>query len=537
MQQLPIATPAGAAVTPGQDGAAAVTEAALRAELAKWRERVPKLAAALRQRTAEVEQLRRGLDGGAALSGNGGGNAGARARDELIAELDSRLQDLKERYKSAQAELHKRQLDVDELRGEAEDWKQKWQTVTRTLDEQSSNAEQHDQRIARLEAERDAACRDLDEAVSQHLERKRLLQEVQAENESLRARNEQLFETTELANRQIEALSGSIAELRQAREQERERASEAAAELDRARQAQQQAEAALAEIRSAADGELTLARRAQAEQLERLEARAAHLEQQLAERSELVVNLEKDVSDSREALQQLSDEREEIEAARLRAERHARENAEHIGQLDAKVERQQQLMVDLEAELADANRALAEQQRAAPAAVGDTTEVAQLQQQVRKLEQMVRERTEALNQLEWRHRLVLEPPDAPDDERADGADCAAAGGRSDGKLMAVLNQQLTDARAHNGELLDRIRALETELAAARSAGDDDPLTLIHGVGQKLAEQLHALGIHTLDQVAELNPADLDHDGHVLHPHRARILRDRWIEQAAKLTQT
>lgn len=559
MQQLPVAAPEGQPAAQARDGdAAAMTEAALRAELAKWQERVPKLAAALRQRTAEVEALRKELETRAAQTGS----PGARAREELLRELEGRHADLKERYRSAQAELHKRQLDTDELRTEAEDWKAKWQAVTRTLDEQSQAAAGHDERVAALEAERDEARRDLAEAVEQHLERKRALQQAESEAESLRARNEQLFETTEMANRQIEALSDSIAELREAREQAEAQAAAAAAELAEAHQARAAAESAAAQARSDAADELAglraadaeqrqeldrlrdvvsaaqrtvserdQERRAMSEQMQALEARARHLEQQLAERSELVVTLERDQTQDRETIERLREAHEELEAARLRAERHARENADHIAQLDAKLERQQQLMVDLEAELADANRALADAQRPAPPQpAGDDAEVARLQAQVRKLEQTVRERTEALNHAQWQRRLAGETA-ARERGEVDPADVA------DGRLLAVLNQQLADARAQNGELLDRIRALEAERSSNRPGERADELTLIHGIGQKLAEQLHALGIHRLGQIAALDPSDLDDADHLLHPHRARILRDRWIEQAARLAQS
>jgi predicted flap endonuclease-1-like 5' DNA nuclease/predicted nucleic acid-binding Zn-ribbon protein len=564
MQQLPIAPPAP---DPHGPEGAVPDEAALRSELAKWRERVPKLASALRQRTdevqrleREVEALRRGMDGAAIQPADQPAGAGARARESLIAELEARLDDLKERYKSAQAELHKRQLDIDELRAEAEGWKQKWQAVTRELDQQEATAAGSRQQIDRLEAEvrsLGARCAELSE---RHAGHDQALADAQAECGSLRQRNEQLFETTEVANRQIESLTDSLAELRQSRQQDRERADTAEAQAAEARAAQVRADEALAGVRAEAEAatqalrsseaalreenerlagvvrdaqhtveERELERRALSEQIQALEARKQHLDDQLAERSALVVTLEQDASAAAVELSRLREEREELEAARLRAERHAKENAEHVAQLDAKLERQQELMADLERELADAHRVQTEARR--PAAVDGNdkdADIARLQQQIRKLEQTVRERTEKINQLEWQCRLAVS-----DVDQAVSAP-GAARVEADNKLLVVLNQQLADARTQNGELLDRIRALEAEGGRGREV--EDELMRIHGVGQKLAEQLHALGIHRLQQIAELDEADLDDSDHVLHAHRGRIVRDRWIEQAAALTR-
>ncbi|MEQ8486412.1 MAG: hypothetical protein RIB46_18785 [Pseudomonadales bacterium] len=595
MQQLPIAPPVS------EDGM-------LRAELAKWRERVPKLAAALRERTEEVERLRRELETRGEAPAQGP-SAGARAREAHMADLEARIDDLRERYKSAQADLHRRQLDIDELRAESREWKDKWQSATRTLDEQAEAVAEAQRRADALQNELAAARQAQADAVACRATEAQALARARADCESLQQRNEQLFETTEMANRQIESLTDSLAELRQARqaaEAARQKAEQALAEANDRADAEAaglraRAEAELAEVRARADAELaesqvraeaalaeahasadarvaelraeaeakaadllaraeavagaeheleqlraseaasraeaqrlagvvdeaqrTVAereyeRRALSEQLQNQEARVRHLEEQLSERSALVVTLEQDHGHATAELERLREEREELEAARLRAERHAKENAEHVAQLDDKLERQKALMDALEGELAEAHRHPAERVRPEPvAAAGQSMEITRLQDQVRKLEQMLRERTEKVNRLEWQRQVDASKPVSESD---------------DGKLLLVLNQQLADAREQNGALLDRIRVLEE--AAARGREPDDELLRIHGVGQKLAEQLHALGIHRLQQIAELDHDDLENAAHVLHAHRSRILRDRWIEQAAALSR-
>jgi predicted flap endonuclease-1-like 5' DNA nuclease len=100
-------------------------------------------------------------------------------------------------------------------------------------------------------------------------------------------------------------------------------------------------------------------------------------------------------------------------------------------------------------------------------------------------------------------------------------------------MLLVLNQQLEAARTHNDQLLAEVRNLEARL---RQQGRGDDLTRIHGVGQKLAEQLNELGIFHFQQIAELEVAALGEEGHALYAHRSRILRDAWIDQAGRLAR-
>lgn len=584
--------PTPPAAEPARDG-----DEVLRDELAKWRERVPKLAAALRQRAEEAESLRRELeqlrrerddlrrsDGGAEAPAG----AGIRARDELIEELQAKLDDLAERHKTAQGELHTRGLTIDELRADAAAWKAKWQSMTHALDEQASTR-QTDQRA---------------------------LQEAVAERDSLRQRNEQLFETTEMANRQITSLTDSLAEMRLKLKAQREREAEAddvreglqrevdtlGERLDAAERAAQElteelhtvCAAALSGVQALAAGDARLAearagrqaaedqaaraehrlheldsalteqreevarlcsvvetarrttaeredeRRELSEKLQDLDSRNRHLEEQLGERSSLVVTLEHDQAENARDLTKLREQRDELEESLLRAQRHVKENADHVAQLDAKLERQKELIDNLEAELAEANQELAESLKArpqvpAPSAGNRDDEVAQLKEQVRKLEAVVRERTDALNRAQWEREVEARNWTADRTTPEVGLPAPAAmPADGDGKLLLVLNQQLTDARRHNSELLSRIRELETAAGPSRSERRGDDLTRIHGVGHKLAEQLNELGIHRYQQIAELEEAALAEESHVLHPHRGRILRDGWIDQAVKL---
>ncbi len=617
---------------------------ALREELGKWRERVPKLAAALRQRAEEVQRLQQELERMRGLQpASGEVPAGIGARDELIEELEQKLADVSSRHKDACGELHRQQLEIDELRAAADGWKAKWRTVTQALDEQQVAAGAEDDRLCGLQEENAALRRQLEEQSSSHEADRRALEEAVQERDSLRHRNEQLFETTELANRQIGSLTESLSELRASVKQHRalqaeaddararlreevealrprlteaeetirrqaaelkasaadasagrERAGELEARLEQAEEGAIRAEqdllavteelhqvssAALAAARSAAAGgdrvaELERAKRAvevrlaQAEaegrtwadsceqqaaevarltemveraqritderererrelstRLQQLEERNERLDRKLADRSDLVVVLEQDQARQATLRESLERERDELQEALVRAERNVKENADYVAQLDDKLERQKELMLNLEKELAETKNEQARHEKSGKAEkaarAGADAEVKRLEVQVRKLEGLLRDRTEAVNRLQWQLHLA--------DERRP----SEAEGGADARTLVVLNQQLADARDRNDLLLAKVRELEGRRREARPSSGDD-LTRIHGVGEKLAEQLNELGIFRYRQIAELDEHALAEEDHVLHAHRGRIVRDGWIQQAARL---
>ena len=74
----------------------------------------------------------------------------------------------------------------------------------------------------------------------------------------------------------------------------------------------------------------------------------------------------------------------------------------------------------------------------------------------------------------------------------------------------------------------------TLLEMARNDKADD-LKLIYGVGPKLEELLHKLGVFHYDQIAGWSEMNLRWIDQHLGSFRGRALRDKWIEQSAKLT--
>jgi predicted flap endonuclease-1-like 5' DNA nuclease len=64
-------------------------------------------------------------------------------------------------------------------------------------------------------------------------------------------------------------------------------------------------------------------------------------------------------------------------------------------------------------------------------------------------------------------------------------------------------------------------------------GDDD-LTLIKGIGPKIAAILNQQGITTFRQIAELDEAQIEVLGHALGAFRGRIVRDDWVGAARQM---
>ena len=67
------------------------------------------------------------------------------------------------------------------------------------------------------------------------------------------------------------------------------------------------------------------------------------------------------------------------------------------------------------------------------------------------------------------------------------------------------------------------------------AGEPDDLKKISGVGPKLEERLHALGITKFEQIANFSDADIERVDSAL-AFKGRIQRDNWQEQAAEFAK-
>ena len=217
---------------------------------------------------------------------------------------------------------------------------------------------------------------------------------------------------------------------------------------------------------------------------------------------------------------------EDLESRLDEASRARQAQADNMAELEKQLQKQTRAAADAE-EAAQRFRAELLEANAQASRVPDdvSSENDALQAEVIKLEGMVRERTEQLNKLRWQQDMI---------EKQGGSSEG-----SDSKMLVVLNQQLQSAREENQRLKDRVRDLESApspepVPAPVAADEPDDLSSIKGIGPKLVKQLRKLGVTSFDQIATLSEADLDDEKHPLHGMKGRIIKDNWIEQAARL---
>jgi chromosome segregation ATPase len=195
----------GPANIPAEDDGSTIDLDALRAEVAKWQERVPKLAKALRERTEELaaarEELRSAQSSPASQSLPAEDtDARLQARNALIAELQEKVTELGEKHRQLSGTLHTTNLDLESAREDAQNWQSKWQEVTASLDDSVAVASRSHSELEQARKAWEQEKESLAEAHSQ------AMQQLQRETESLRVRNANLGETVEFANKQIESL-------------------------------------------------------------------------------------------------------------------------------------------------------------------------------------------------------------------------------------------------------------------------------------------------------------------------------------------
>ena len=300
---------------------------ALRAEVAKWQERVPKLSRALRERTDEVAALRdevRQLQLRQAGQGEAsGGDLDRRlsSRDAHIKELEAKLAELSQQHRAAAGELHTSKLAYQEAEEAAQRWKSKWQAANADLDEAlNQQAEQKrsiDGRTAQWEAERQAL---LDQ---QQKSRDKDRRDV----ESLTKRNAQLVETTELANKQIATLGEELQQLVTQLEESR-------SETVGLRTAMDEADA------NRAEGQHRVAE---------LEARNSELTQELEQARGVSAEAERSLAEMRQQVQPLSAEVERLEKELVELETLRTHLTETNVQLEARLEQRDARVDELSA--------------------------------------------------------------------------------------------------------------------------------------------------------------------------------------------
>ena len=98
-----------------------------------------------------------------------------------------------------------------------------------------------------------------------------------------------------------------------------------------------------------------------------------------------------------------------------------------------------------------------------------------------------------------------------------------------GKVESPVEDATTEARAEEATAGTKPAMLD----APREGGADD-LKMIKGVGPKLEETCHELGIYHYDQIANWSAEEVAWVDDNLQGFKGRVTRDNWVEQARKL---
>ena len=347
--------------------AAPVTDTdALFAELTKWRERVPRLAQALKERTDRIAELEAQLNGEAAAPAPAA-QAGDGARQQLIDDLELARRKLKERCHAAEAKVHAQANELEEMEGEVRSWRERWQQATVDLDQSGEQRSALEGQLAELEAARHGLEDDCD---ALRAEGERLTaalaaeqagkEEVEARCVGLEQRNEQLFETTEFANRQIEALSTSVEQQTETLRQQREQLTVAEQALEQHREQLAAAERALVEQREAAAAIQSSLEQETEQQRELLQRHADRLVEAQAQ-----LDVAKAEKAEQAALQLALEAAADADAATAEAQREQIEEGEREQRrLADELETQAAAKAVLEEELSAAQNQLVELERA-----------------------------------------------------------------------------------------------------------------------------------------------------------------------------
>jgi len=109
--------------------------------------------------------------------------------------------------------------------------------------------------------------------------------------------------------------------------------------------------------------------------------------------------------------------------------------------------------------------------------------------------------------------------------------------RSGGKALSAGELDKIKADMQRDQAIAAARgAAKPELLTAPRGRQGDDLSLIWGVADKMVEKLNAIGIWHFDQIAKWTPENVAWFESQLDGFKGRVTRDKWIEQAQKLSQ-
>ena len=365
--------------------------------------------------------------------------------------------------------------------------------------------------------------------------------------------------TDDRAEGALREQAGELAARLQSAQREESRLSR---EVDSARSEAARARAALEEARDEADRRIAAA----AAEVGRHTARLAEMERAVKEsdrdagrlmvRDAEIVDLEARLaalSAARDSeLRRLNDKIGSME--RLYVEVEARER--RIESLEGEVKALAEARDDAVADLARSERELVALQGAHAETVASLDRMAELEASLHEARTRVAElerhdesgalraeidrlrvtlASERERTARMQRRLSL---DAADEHPASAAPTYAEWDR---RLRERIDAAVEESTAPLRARIERLRSVVEEkerriatLAAAEAPRGPDDLTRIRGIGPKIQEILHGMGIATFREIAELSDDDIERVGAALPVYGRRIRDDRWIEQAGEL---
>jgi predicted flap endonuclease-1-like 5' DNA nuclease/peptidoglycan hydrolase CwlO-like protein len=365
--------------------------------------------------------------------------------------------------------------------------------------------------------------------------------------------------TDDRAEGALREQAGELAARLQSAQREESRLSR---EVDSARSEAARARAALEEARDEADRRIAAA----AAEVGRHTARLAEMERAVKEsdrdagrlmvRDAEIVDLEARLaalSAARDSeLRRLNDKIGSME--RLYVEVEARER--RIESLEGEVKALAEARDDAVADLARSERELVALQAAHAETVASLDRMAELEASLHEARTRVAElerhdesgalraeidrlrvtlTSERERTARMQRRLSL---DAADEHPASAAPTYAEWDR---RLRERIDAAVEESTAPLRARIERLRSVVEEkerriatLAAAEAPRGPDDLTRIRGIGPKIQEILHGMGIATFREIAELSDDDIERVGAALPVYGRRIRDDRWIEQAGEL---
>jgi predicted flap endonuclease-1-like 5' DNA nuclease/outer membrane murein-binding lipoprotein Lpp len=553
-------------------------DGAVEAELAKWRERVPKLAAALRDKTAEVETLKQNY---LKLSDDANIKAGTDAI-ERVSELEVR-NDRQSRELEEQADL------LEQLRSEHDAWKEKCEKVSHLLDGQTEEMSIQRALAERAEAVR-AETQDHLDAASDKAE------QLHTQVETLTSRNAQLSETIDMANQQIAALGEDLARLTDA-ELENEKSAGIREELEtrnaeyealQAQMAHQQEAAAeaqkqFADLEKALESAQQTARQAEDECLSAQKAArdkedalkcaqddAQQLKDQLvAAEAELEAQAER----MRAEFNQLADQNLDMEQTLTSENSSLKEQLEEMTSASTRMDHKFRVLSSKFIQSRDELKTLSDERESLVQANSrlrfDENELnaaiqAAVDEARKRFEREFSEQLELADIQQQKLAELATTVEERDEEIQRLGNCigdAEQANRLRETERELLSTQLTQTRSrlakiesHLDESVELIAKLEAENADLKASMAEavsrteqpvvnrptiqvtDDFTKIKGIGPKLAMQLHHLGVVCYEDIAAIDESEISNASHELHTFYSRMQRDEWISQADALIE-